>query len=250
LGRIEFDPVKREEICIMDDKKILDEQLTYYRARAPEYDEWFMRTGRYDRGPEHRAEWFSEVAIMEAALAPVVSGKRVLELACGTGRWTKYLARWGAYTTAVDAAPEALQINRNQIRAPNVEYLETDLFSWQPNKRFEVVFFSFWLSHIPPQRFATFWQMVRRALTPDGWVFFIDSLFEEASTARDHVAIDRTGFARRKLNDGREFRIVKVFYEPAIIEERLLKEGWEGWVRSTGRFFFYGCLRNSQGNRH
>jgi Methyltransferase domain len=131
----------------------------------------------------------------------------------------------GAYTTAVDAAPEALQINRNQIRAPNVEYRETDLFSWQPNKRFEVVFFSFWLSHIPPQRFATFWQMVRRALTPDGCVFFIDSLFEEASTARDHVAIDRTGFARRKLNDGREFRIVKVFYEPAIIEERLLTEG-------------------------
>ena len=51
----------------MNGKKILDEQLTYYRARAPEYDEWFMRTGRYDRGPEHSAEWFSEVAIAGGA---------------------------------------------------------------------------------------------------------------------------------------------------------------------------------------
>lgn len=83
----------------MNGKKILDEQLTYYRARAPEYDEWFMRTGRYDRGPEHRAEWFFEVAIMEAALEPVVKGKQVLELACGTGRWTKYLGANGATRT-------------------------------------------------------------------------------------------------------------------------------------------------------
>src|ERR1044071_6980487 len=120
----------------MNRKKILDEQLTYYRARAPEYDEWFMRTGRYDRGPEHRSEWFSEGAIMEAALEPVVRGKQVLELACGSGRWTKYLARWTASTLAVDAAPEALQINENQISAPNVEYLHADLFRWQPDRIF------------------------------------------------------------------------------------------------------------------
>jgi demethylmenaquinone methyltransferase/2-methoxy-6-polyprenyl-1,4-benzoquinol methylase len=226
----------------MNGKKILDEQLTYYRARAPEYDEWFMRTGRYDRGPEHRAEWFSEVAILEAALEPVVTGKQVLELACGTGRWTKYLARWAALTLAVDAAPEALQINKEQIRAANVDYLEADVFSWQPDKTFDVVFFSFWLSHIPPQRFAPFWQMVRRALKPGGYAFFMDSLFEQASTARDHIAIDKSGFAQRKLNDGREFQIVKVFYEPAILEQRLRKDGWHGWVRSTGKFFLYGCM--------
>jgi 2-polyprenyl-3-methyl-5-hydroxy-6-metoxy-1,4-benzoquinol methylase len=230
----------------MDDKNILEEQLTYYRARAPEYDEWFMRTGRYDRGPEHRAEWFSEVAIMKAALEPVVKGKQVLELACGTGRWTKYLARWTVYTLAVDAAPEALRINQNQIGAANVEYLEDDLFSWQPDKTFDVVFFSFWLSHIPPRRFASFWRTVSRALKPDGSAFFMDSLFEQASTARDHLEIDKSGFALRKLNDGREFRIVKVFYEPAILKQRLRKDGWRGWVRTTGKFFFYGCMKRPE----
>ena len=227
----------------MNDKNILEEQLTYYRARAPEYDEWFMRTGRYDRGPEHRAEWFSEVAIMESALEPVVRGKEVLELACGTGRWTRHLARWAASILAVDGAPEALQINQNQVNAPNVEYRQADLFSWRPDREFDVVFFSFWLSHVPSQHFTPFWQTVQRALKPNGCVFFIDSLFEQASTARDHVQNDKSGFAQRKLNDGREFRIVKVFYEPVILEERLRKAGWHGWVRTTGKYFFYGWMK-------
>ena len=52
----------------MDEERLLDEQLAYYRARAGEYDEWFLRTGRYDRGPAHRAEWVAEVAAVEAGL--------------------------------------------------------------------------------------------------------------------------------------------------------------------------------------
>jgi len=226
----------------MNDKKILDEQLTYYRARAPEYDEWFMRTGRYDRGAAHRAEWFSEVAMIERALEPVVTGKQVLELACGTGRWTRYLARFADYILAVDAAPEALEVNREQVRASNVEHLEADIFSWEPDSSFDVVFFSFWLSHIPPQRFAAFWKTVQQALRPGGNAFFIDSLFEQTSTAVNHIALDRSGMAERKLNDGREFRIVKVFYEPAVLEKRLKKDGWRGQVCSTGEFFYYGCM--------
>src|SRR5262245_32728734 len=43
--------------------QILLEQVDYYRARANEYDEWFMRQGRYDRGSEHRAAWFTPEVI-------------------------------------------------------------------------------------------------------------------------------------------------------------------------------------------
>jgi hypothetical protein len=66
----------------MEERAILDEQLAYYRARAPEYDEWFLRQGRYDRGLEHRAEWFREIATVEAALHPIIQMKEVVELAC------------------------------------------------------------------------------------------------------------------------------------------------------------------------
>ncbi len=69
----------------MEDRRLLDEQLAYYRARSGEYDEWFLREGRYDRGPEQRAEWFKEVAEVEAALHAAGPRGNVLELACGTG---------------------------------------------------------------------------------------------------------------------------------------------------------------------
>ena len=46
----------------------LEQQLDYYRARAGEYDDWWFRTGRYDRGPVANAAWFAEVAALEAAL--------------------------------------------------------------------------------------------------------------------------------------------------------------------------------------
>ena len=45
----------------MDDARLLDEQLVYYRERADEYDEWWERRGRYDRGLEANQRWFSEI---------------------------------------------------------------------------------------------------------------------------------------------------------------------------------------------
>ena len=226
----------------MGEEQLLASQVAYYRARAREYDEWFLRQGRYDRGPEHRTRWFEEVAVVEAALRADVRNANVLEVACGTGLWTCHLAESNTRVVAVDASPEALAINRERVRSGKVEYVEADIFSWKPTDTFDVVFFSFWLSHVPPGRFDAFWNSVRTALRPGGRAFFVDSLLEQSSTARDQSPLDTSGVVRRRLNDGREFEIVKVFYEPAGLKERLLERGWTGSVRSTGTFFLHGSL--------
>ena len=44
----------------------------------------------------------------------------------------------------------------------------------------------------------------------------------------------------RKLNDGREFRVVKVFYAPEALQERLARSGWHAVVEQTPNFFLYG----------
>ena len=95
----------------MDDG-LLEGQLAYYRARAGEYDEWFLRTGRNDRGPEWNRRWFLELERVRRELRRFGPKGRVLELACGTGLWTVELARHAAGITAVDASPEVLDINR------------------------------------------------------------------------------------------------------------------------------------------
>jgi demethylmenaquinone methyltransferase/2-methoxy-6-polyprenyl-1,4-benzoquinol methylase len=225
------------------DAELLEQQLQYYRARAAEYDEWFHREGRYDRGAEHRADWFREVDTVRSALFDELPRGEVLELACGTGLWTGELAKHHSRVVAVDASPEGIAISRSRVQSPAVTYIVADLFNWTPPAAaFDAVFFGFWLSHVPPSRFDTFWTSVRTALKPTGRAFFVDSLLEPTSTARDHAPLGESGVVRRRLNDGREFEIVKVFYEPAALEHRLSEQGWRGWVRSTGKFFLYGSV--------
>jgi demethylmenaquinone methyltransferase/2-methoxy-6-polyprenyl-1,4-benzoquinol methylase len=231
----------------MKSHELLTEQMEYYQARAGEYDEWFLREGRYDRGPEHRAAWFHEAALVETALRDTLPSGEVLELACGTGLWTRHLVERHSRVVAIDASVEVIAVNRGRVRSDLVEYVVADLFAWQPAARFDAVFFSFWLSHIPDDQFEPFWTKVRASLKPNGRVFFVDSLLEQTSTARDHDRLDTSGVQRRRLNDGREFRIVKMFYEPAVLEARLSSLGWNGWVRSGGKFFLYGSLTSAVG---
>ena len=226
----------------MDERRIIEEQKAYYRARAGEYDEWFLRTGRYDRGPAHRAEWFAEVATVEAALREAGPRGEALELACGTGLWTRHLVSLADRVTAVDGSPEVIALNRERLGSDRVDYVVADIFAWRPARPFDFVLFAFWMSHVPPSRFGAFWALVRRALRPGGRVFFVDSLAEQGATARDQAPLDDSGVARRRLNDGREFDIVKVYYEPTSLERRLRTLGWAGWIRASGRHFVYGTV--------
>jgi demethylmenaquinone methyltransferase/2-methoxy-6-polyprenyl-1,4-benzoquinol methylase len=228
----------------MSAPEVLQDQIAYYRARAGEYDEWWFRSGRYDRGLELNARWHAETAQVEAALQSWLALRRprtLLEVACGTGLFTRHLAPRVERVTAVDASPEVLAINRSRVAATNVEYIEADLFAWTPPERYDAAFFSFWLSHVPQDRFDGFWRMVASALMPGGAAFLIDSAFDRTSTAKDHVLERRdAGVVARKLNDGREFRIVKIFYEPHELAAKLAGLGWTSSLQQTARYFIHG----------
>jgi SAM-dependent methyltransferase len=228
------------------DDRLLEGQLAYYRARAGEYDEWFLRTGRHDRGPEWNRRWFLELErVRQEELDRFRPTGMVLELACGTGLWTVELARHAAGITAVDASPEVLDINRARLQEARpevpVRYVGADLFDWRADGAYDVVFFGFWLSHVPPGRFAAFWELVRSALRPGGRVFFVDSLRTETWAEKESAGrAPRDHTTLRRLNDGREFRIVKIFYDPVALEARLAGMGWRFSVRTTDQHLLYG----------
>lgn len=83
----------------------LTEQIEYYRARASEYDEWFLRQGRYDLGDAENARWRAEVDEVARELASFNPAGKVLELAGGTGFWSQQLVRTATELTIVDASP-------------------------------------------------------------------------------------------------------------------------------------------------
>ena len=103
------------------------------------------------------------------------------------------------------------------------------------------MFFSFWLSLEPEERFAAFWQTVAAALAPGGSAYLIDSAFDPSSTAKDHPVPGRdAGVVARKLNDGREFRIVKVFWEASVLAARLDALGWSSRLAKSASYFIFG----------
>jgi len=212
---------------------LLSEQKRYYAERAGEYDDWWFRRGRYQLEPDALARWWADVAEAEAALEAFTSGGTVLELAAGTGIWTRKLVRLADRVVAVDANAETLALNTT-----DAELVRADVFAWQPEERFDLVFFSFWLSHVPAERFDEFWSLVRAALRPGGRVFLVDSgAGDTAHTGTDQADEQET----RSLSDGRTFRIVKRRWGPAELAERVRPLGVALDLHDTANgHFVYG----------
>jgi demethylmenaquinone methyltransferase/2-methoxy-6-polyprenyl-1,4-benzoquinol methylase len=206
--------------------RAIDEQKHYYDLRAPDY----VTGAPSDRGPAVPDLGFP--ADERAALVDQVRpAGDVLELACGPGGFTRELARHADTVTAVDSSSAMLARNAREVARPNVRYVQADLFVWRPETAYDLVFFGFFLSHVPPPAFDAFWQLVRECLRPDGRVAFVDE--DERAAGLDEVRLrDDIPVARRRLRDGRNYDIVKVFWNAAELEARLRALAWDVEVRS------------------
>ena len=132
--------------------------------------------------------------------------------------------------TAVDASGEMHAINRALNGKAAVEYVEANLFEYVPEKRYDLVFAGFWLSHVPETRFQPFWNMVGTALAPGGTVVMVDDGIRGVDGVT-RFADDPTGSdAHRRLWDGQEFTIVKNAYNPGELEGLLHDLGWNAVV--------------------
>jgi demethylmenaquinone methyltransferase/2-methoxy-6-polyprenyl-1,4-benzoquinol methylase len=217
-----------------DDAEIL---RRYYEARAPEYDDWYLRRGRYARGPLDDAPWQAELEGARRWLAALPIQGEILELAAGTGWWSTVLAGKGSLMLT-DAVGATLDRARDRLATDGLEAEMLVRDAWaEPDRVVDALFTGFWLSHVRAEELPAFLALVRRWLRPGGTFAAIDSLADPASGAGDHPA-PRAGTARRRLNDGREFEIVKVFHDPDRITATLLDAGFrQAETATTGRFF-------------
>jgi SAM-dependent methyltransferase len=206
-------------------ERLLREQRAYYSALAPDYlDQLLDLPGG------------AELAEALDAFRPAGS---VLELACGPGTWTPQLLRHASDVTAVDASPEMLAIAASRVSdGVPVRFVEADLFAWEPDRRYDVVFMGCWLSHVPARRFESFWSLVATALAPQGRVFFVDDHYR---TPEELVEGPASSTIQRRTADGTAYRIVKVPYEPAGLERQLRALGWDITVTPTAGPFYWGA---------
>lgn len=206
-------------------EELLAEQVEYYRAVAEQYfDNQLDEPG----GEE-----------LAAAVETFAPAGDVLELACGPGTWTPQLLRHAATVTAVDASPEMQELARERVTQDmdRVRFVEADLFSWRSERRYDVVFMGFWISHVPWERFADFWSRVADAIAPGGRVMFVDDAYR---TAEELIEGEESSMIQRRLRDGTPHRAVKVPHTPERLERELAALGWDIRVHRTAGPFYWG----------
>jgi SAM-dependent methyltransferase len=208
--------------------RLLGEQISYYRALAPDY---------LDQDLDLPGGDFTDVL---DAFAPTGS---VLELACGPGMWTSQLLRYASDVTAVDASPEMLAIAKARVGGERVRFIQADLFTWRPDRLYDVVFFGFWLSHVPAERFESFWSLVAGCLKPHGRVFFADDAYRTPAELVEGAA---SSTIRRHVPGGAAYRLVKVPHQPEELERRLRQLGWDIKVTATAGPFYWGAGRRGE----
>jgi SAM-dependent methyltransferase len=204
--------------------RLLDEQVTYYRSLAADYLNQALDLPGGD-----------ELAEALEAFQPTGS---VLELACGPGVWTSQLLCYATDVTAVDASREMLAIAAARVGDDRVRFVQADLFTWVPDRRYDVVFIGFWLSHVPLERFESFWTLVGDCLKDDGRVFFADDAYRTPDELIDGPS---SSTIRRRLDDGTSYRIVKVPHWPPDLQQRLRLLGWHITVTATSGPFYWGA---------
>jgi demethylmenaquinone methyltransferase/2-methoxy-6-polyprenyl-1,4-benzoquinol methylase len=201
---------------------ILHEQIEYYRARADEYDQSIASgTEIFDLG--------------KSILVKLGSFDRILELACGTGVWTETLLKMGKHVTALDAAPEMLDVAKKKLGETNINYQQVDLFQWKPDGEYDLVFFANWLSHVPPDALDEFLTRAVAAVRFGGSIAIVD---QHAPSDADKAIAKDVIYAKRPLQDGRQFTIIKAFYDLHELTLKLSGLGFDVAVDKFAEPFF------------
>lgn len=189
----------------------------YYAQRAPEFEEIYAR-------PERQAD----LALLRDVVEGFARGRRVLEVACGTGYWTECLARSAESVTATDVGEIVLARARAKgLPESRVVFRRADAFSLEDvGGEYEAVFAGFWWSHVPRARLPRFLEGVRRCLAIGAPLLCIDNRYVEgSSTPLSRTDADGNSYQRRVLAGGQQFDVIKNFPSPDEVRATLQAAG-------------------------
>jgi demethylmenaquinone methyltransferase/2-methoxy-6-polyprenyl-1,4-benzoquinol methylase len=210
-----------------------DAALTaYYAARAKEYERI------YDK-PERQAD----LARLRKLIPQYLAGRDVLEVACGTGYWTQFIAPLARTVTATDINPETLEIARTKAYPPRrVTIEQADVYRLTASeRRFTGAFAGFWWSHLEHRERRSFVEVLHRSLAPGAVVVALDNLYVAgSSTPIHHVDAEGNAFQERRLDDGSLHLVLKNF---PTKDELLADISGLGAAAEYTAFDYYWLLR-------
>lgn len=196
----------------MDQEK--QAMAAYYAQRAATYDEIYTRPARQ-----------AEQEALFAQVAQLAQGQKVLELACGTGYWSKILAEHASHVVAVDCNTEMLDIAAARgIPAEKIRFVKGDVYQLPAelaSEKFTLCFAAFWWSHVKRAEQEKFVQQVRAIVGSNCQLVLIDNSYVEGdSTPIARTDLDGNTHQFRKQQDGSTIEIVKNFPSDSNLRKR------------------------------
>lgn len=177
--------------------------VDYYSKRAREYERIYHKPERQD-----------DLVRLKEHLRALLAGRRVLELACGTGYWTAAIADAVESIHALDANESVLEIARGKALNPaKVIFAKGDAYSpASDGGQFDAGFAGFWWSHVPLARLREFLDGFHEALRPGARVVFVDNRYVAGSSTPIHRTDDEGNtYQLRGLDDGSSHEVLKNF---------------------------------------
>ena len=203
---------------------------SYYASRAPEYDQVYLK-------PERQAD----LRDIERWLAPLFAGATVLEVACGTGYWTQFIAQSAAHVTAIDTSLETMRIAEGRVPEGKVTFLVGDAYNLPPHLgRFSAAFAGFWFSHIAKAKRHAFLHGLNAFLMPGAKVVLLDNRYVAgSSSSMIETDSDENTYQTRHLRDGSTHRVLKNFPSEAELQSSLLGIGKRGTFSTWQHFWAF-----------
>ena len=204
------------------------ELQSYYRSRALEYDQVYLK-------PERQAD----LRDIERWLPAKFAGATVLEVACGTGFWTRLIAQSAAHVVAIDTSLETMRIAEGRVPAGKVRFLVADAYNLPLHPgQFGAAFAGFWFSHVPKARRRAFLHGLRALLKPGAKVVLLDNRYVEGSSSPiTETDSDGNSYQSRQLEDGSVHRVLKNFPSAAELQSSIAGIGTGGTL-STWQYYW------------
>lgn len=177
----------------------------YYSKRAKEYDDVYRR-------PDNTR--LKEQKILAEYISQTFKGRYILELACGTGFWTKYLLKSAKQVLATDYSLNMLEISSSRLsKNSNIMFLQAD--AYHPpisSPKFNGAMANFWFSHIPKSKIKKFLTTLHSRLDKNSAVLMADDVYVENRGGELVQKEGKDTFKRRLLKSGEQFQILKNYY--------------------------------------
>ncbi len=162
----------------MDDqekKNTLSKYNHIFRNEENYYNEKILRPGKiFDLEEE---SFFKQVNIKLKSMLGNVEGKEVLDIGCGRGNLSFYLARRGAKVIGIDLSKNFINFCKNQMKRLNLKVdfrvMNAQIPDFEDNT-FDIIVGSRILHHLPD--IELFFRECKRLLKKKGFITFIEPL--------------------------------------------------------------------------